>query len=143
MASSKRGFASMDLDKQRLISSKGGKASHQKGNAHEFTSEEAKIAGSKGGRAAHEKGTAHEFTAEEAREAGRRGGELVSADREHMAQIGRKGGEARAQNSLRNQARSQEGLAPVTGMGSRGDRPSHPTMPSTTTITQENAQALA
>ena len=29
---------------------------------------------SKGGKAAHEKGTAHEFTSEEAREAGRKGG---------------------------------------------------------------------
>jgi general stress protein YciG len=50
---------------------------------------------SEGGRAAHEKGTAHEFTSEEAREAGRKGGEAVSRDREHMAEIGREGGEAR------------------------------------------------
>lgn len=49
---------------------------------------------SKGGKAAHEKGTAHEFTPEEAREAGRKGGETVSKDRQHMAEIGRKGGEA-------------------------------------------------
>ncbi|WP_414754739.1 KGG domain-containing protein [Anabaena sp. CCY 9910] len=64
---SKRGFASMDEDKQREIASKGGQA-------------------------AHEKGTAHEFTPEEAREAGRKGGETVSQDREHMAEIGREGG---------------------------------------------------
>jgi general stress protein YciG len=64
---SKRGFASMDEDKQREIASKGGHA-------------------------AHEKGTAHEFTPEEAREAGRKGGETVSQDREHMAEIGREGG---------------------------------------------------
>jgi uncharacterized protein len=64
---SRRGFASMDAEKQREIASKGG-------------------------RAAHEKGTAHEFTSEEAREAGRKGGEAVSRDREHMAEIGRKGG---------------------------------------------------
>jgi len=50
---------------------------------------------SMGGRAAHEKGTAHEFTSEEAREAGRKGGEAVSQNREHMAAIGRKGGESR------------------------------------------------
>lgn len=49
---------------------------------------------SKGGKAAHEKGTAHEFTPEEAREAGRKGGQTVSQDREHMATIGRKGGES-------------------------------------------------
>ncbi len=64
---SKRGFASMDAAKQREIASKGGKA-------------------------AHAKGTAHEFTPEEAREAGRKGGEAVSRDRAHMAEIGRAGG---------------------------------------------------
>jgi general stress protein YciG len=41
-----------------------------------------------GGRAAHEQGTAHEFDSREAREA-------ISQDREHMAEIGRKGGESR------------------------------------------------
>ena len=48
---SKRGFASMDGDKQRQIASKGGKAAHEKGTAHEFTSEEAREAGRKGGEA--------------------------------------------------------------------------------------------
>lgn len=65
----RRGFAAMDPEKQRQIASKGGKAAHQKG-------------------------TAHEFTPEEAREAGRKGGEAVSQDRRHMAEIGRKGGES-------------------------------------------------
>ena len=64
---SRRGFASMDREKQRMIASKGGKA-------------------------AHAKGTAHEFTPEEAREAGRKGGMVVSQNREHMATIGREGG---------------------------------------------------
>jgi len=45
-----------------------------------------------GGRTAHERGTAHRFTSAEAREAGRKGGVAVSRDREHMAEIGRKGG---------------------------------------------------
>lgn len=67
-----RGFASMDPQKQREIASKGGKA-------------------------AHEKGTAHEFDSKEAREAGRKGGEAVSQNREHMAEIGRKGGESRGE----------------------------------------------
>jgi general stress protein YciG len=67
MATEKRGFASMDEQKQREIASKGGKA-------------------------AHESGRAHEFTPEEAREAGRKGGKAVSQNREHMAAIGRKGG---------------------------------------------------
>ena len=43
---SKRGFASMDPDQQREIASEGGKAAHASGNAHEFTSEEARKAGS-------------------------------------------------------------------------------------------------
>lgn len=66
----KRGFASMDEDKQREIASKGGEAAHESGNAHEFDSEEA-------------------------RKAGKKGGEAVSQDREHMAEIGKKGGESR------------------------------------------------
>lgn len=76
---SRRGFASMDPGRQREIASKGGKAAHESGNAHQFTSEEARRAGSKGGKAAHEKGTAHEFTSEEARIAGRKGGEASGA----------------------------------------------------------------
>jgi uncharacterized protein len=67
---SARGFASMDQGKQKEIASKGG-------------------------RAAHAKGTAHEFDSSEARAAGRKGGMAVSRNREHMAAIGRRGGEAR------------------------------------------------
>lgn len=48
---SNRGFASMDPDRQRQIASEGGKAAHEKGTAHEFTSEEAREAGRKGGMA--------------------------------------------------------------------------------------------
>jgi uncharacterized protein len=44
-----RGFAGMDRERQRQISSQGGKAAHQKGTAHEFDSEEAREAGRKGG----------------------------------------------------------------------------------------------
>jgi general stress protein YciG len=68
---SRRGFASMDPARQREIASKGG-------------------------RAAHEKGTAHEWSSDEAREAGRKGGVTVSRDRAHMAAIGREGGESRS-----------------------------------------------
>lgn len=46
---SRRGFASMDPEKQRSIASKGGKAAHEKGTAHEFSPEEAREAGRKGG----------------------------------------------------------------------------------------------
>ena len=51
---------------------------------------------SKGGKAAHAKGLAHEFTPEEAREAGSKGGEAVSRDHAHMVAIGRLGGLAKA-----------------------------------------------
>lgn len=44
-----RGFASMSRERNREISSKGGKASHAAGTAHQFTPETAKIAGAKGG----------------------------------------------------------------------------------------------
>jgi len=53
VAKEDRGFASMDRTKQREIASKGGKAAHQKGTAHEWTSEEAREAGRKGGMASH------------------------------------------------------------------------------------------
>ena len=43
---SNRGFASMDPERQREIASEGGRAAHASGNAHEFTSEEARRAGS-------------------------------------------------------------------------------------------------
>lgn len=75
---SKRGFASMDANRQREIASKGG-------------------------RAAHAKGTAHEWSSDEARVAGRKGGEVVSRDRAHMAAIGREGGESRGAKNRRRQ----------------------------------------
>jgi len=53
-----RGFASMDRDQQRESARKGGKAAHERGTAHEWTSEQARNAGRKGGlagrRRAHE-----------------------------------------------------------------------------------------
>ena len=55
MATEDRGFASMDPDKQRQIARKGGRAAHQKGTAHEWTSEEARTAGRKGGLISHER----------------------------------------------------------------------------------------
>ncbi len=44
-----RGFASMSEEERREIASKGGKAAHESGNAHEFDSQEAREAGRKGG----------------------------------------------------------------------------------------------
>jgi uncharacterized protein len=45
----RRGFASMSAEKQREIASKGGRAAHEKGTAHEWTADEARLAGRKGG----------------------------------------------------------------------------------------------
>ena len=53
MSSRRRGFASMDPEKQRSIARKGGCAAHQKGTAHEWNSTEAREAGRKGGEASH------------------------------------------------------------------------------------------
>lgn len=50
-----RGFAAMDRDLVSAIARKGGKAAHEAGTAHEFTSEEARSAGRKGGQATHAK----------------------------------------------------------------------------------------
>ena len=80
---SKRGFASMDPEQQRAISREGGKAAHQQGVAHKFTSEEARAAGKKGG-------------------------EAVSRNREHMAAIGRKGGTNRGKKKNNNNENNEE-----------------------------------
>ncbi len=104
-----RGFAAMDEGKQRQIASKGGKAAHEKGTAHEFTPDEARSAGKKGGEAVSRNrqhmadigrkgGERVSQDREHMAQIGRKGGEAVSGDREHMAQIGRKGGEARGEH---------------------------------------------
>lgn len=72
MANDNRGFGSMDPEKQREIASKGGKAAHEKGTAHEFDSQEAREAGSKGGQ---NSGGNFANDREKASEAGRKGGE--------------------------------------------------------------------
>jgi general stress protein YciG len=64
VAKEDRGFASMDRGKQREIASKGGKAAHQKGTAHEWTSEEAREAGRKGGMASHRRKQEQQGTGE-------------------------------------------------------------------------------
>ena len=94
-----RGFASMDTSKQREIASRGG-------------------------RAAHAQGTAHKFSPEEARLAGRKGGETVSGNREYMASIGRRGGEAR--HARRLARLSAAAAQPATGAQASA-KPSQPT----------------
>lgn len=66
---SNRGFAAMDPEKQKRIASEGGRAAHQQGVAHEWSKDEARVAG-------------------------RKGGQIVSQDREHMSNIGKKGGQS-------------------------------------------------
>lgn len=91
----RRGFALMDPDRQREIARKGGKA-------------------------AHEKGTAHQFTSDEAREAGRKGGQVVSQHREHMVEIGRSGGRARRRKRSGGEL---SGDQPGTGQSMSDDSP--------------------
>jgi uncharacterized protein len=96
---SKRGFASMDANRQKEIASKGG-------------------------RAAHAKGTAHEWTSDEARVAGRKGGEVVSRDRAHMAAIGREGGESRGARNRGRQSSGRGSEASSSSGASYSDRES-------------------
>lgn len=84
---------------------------------------------SKGGRAAHAKGTAHEFDTGEAREAGRKGGMAVSRNREHMAAIGRRGGEARGHGRNRS---GNHGNPNGTGNSGDGAEQSTRSAPGTT-----------
>ena len=44
---SKRGFASFDKEKMQAVASAGGKAAHQSGSAHQWTSEQARAANAK------------------------------------------------------------------------------------------------
>ncbi len=83
---SRRGFASMSPEKRKAIASKGGKT-------------------------AHLRGVAHQWTAEEARMAGRKGGETVSRNKEHMASIGRKGGEAAHNGRKKGNTGSRQNLS--------------------------------
>ena len=92
---SRRGFASMDRERQREIASKGG-------------------------RAAHAKGTAHEWSSDEARTAGQKGGIAVSRDRTHMATIGREGGESRSRASRAARSGVADGLGDDAGMLASG-----------------------
>ena len=108
---SRRGFASMDPEKKRMIASKGGRAAHEKGTAHEFSPDEARAAGRKGGERVSQ-------NRDHMASIGRRGGEAVSRDREHMARIGRKGGETVSRDRAHM---SQIGREGGESRGQRGD----------------------
>ena len=79
---SKRGFASMSPEQQARIASLGGKAAHERGLAHEFSPAEARAAGRKGGK----------------------GGNAIARDRKYMAEIGRRGGQARGRKMAAKRA---------------------------------------
>ena len=84
--SSNRGFAAMSPERQKQIASEGG-------------------------RAAHKLGVAHEWNSDEARKAGKKGGQIVSQNREHMSEIGRRGGQSsggRRSKQQRNNSESSE-----------------------------------
>lgn len=104
----RRGFASMAQERQRQIASKGGKAAHIKGRAHEFTPEQAREAGRKGGQAVS-RDRLHMARI------GRKGGEAVSGDRAHMARIGRKGGAAVSEDRQHMAEIGREGGQSVSG----------------------------
>jgi uncharacterized protein len=88
---SNRGFASMDEDKQREIASKGGKAAHEKGTAHEFSHEEAVEAGRKGGQARG--GSDNNDNDDQSNQGGGRQG-FASMDKEKQREIASKGGKS-------------------------------------------------
>ncbi len=111
---SRRGFASMDPAKKREIASRGGRAAHEKGTAHEFTPDEARAAGRKGGETVSR-------NREHMASIGRRGGEAVSRDREHMARIGRKGGEAVSRDRNHMASIGREGGESRANKGDDGD----------------------
>lgn len=74
----RRGFASMSQEQRQQLARLGGKTAHKLGRAHVFTVEEAQAAGRKGGR-------------------------TISQNSEHMAQIGRNGGNRRWRGSKAKQ----------------------------------------
>lgn len=102
--SKNRGFAAMDETRRRQIASRGG-------------------------RAAHEAGSAHEWNGSEAAQAGRKGGQKVSQDRSHMAAIGRKGGLAprsrKGSSTDANVAPLHEQAAHESGIAGAAQLPAH------------------
>lgn len=80
-----RGFALLSEERRRQISASGGKQ-------------------------AHVNGTAHQWNTKTARKAGAIGGAKIAANREYMAEIGRKGGEAKKRNDLAAAAQAGESV---------------------------------
>lgn len=70
-----------------------------------MTPEQRQDAGRKGGKAANDRGVTHRWDRESARSAGQKGGKSVSKDRDHMAEIGRRGGSSRRADLTRRYRR--------------------------------------
>ena len=87
-----RGFAAMDRDAHRELARSGGVAAHAYGLAHRFTSEQA-------------------------REAGKKGGAKTASNREHMAEIGRKGGFAKRGYRQDEQRQKTNAVKTEAGLG--------------------------
>lgn len=102
---SNRGFASMDPQRQREIARMGGKAAHERGLAHQFTPEEARIAGRKGGEASH-------------------GGHRAGA---RAASTGSDKG--RTSTPEARPAENKSDVSDMSDMGSRGGSPAHADRP--------------
>ena len=107
-----RGFDGMNDQQQDVSNSSGnGRRGSNRGFAAMSPEKQKQIA-SGGGRAAHKLGVAHEWNSDEARKAGKKGGQIVSQNREHMSEIGRRGGQSsggRRNRQQENKSESSEG----------------------------------
>ena len=101
-----RGFDGMDNQQEVSNSSSNGRRSNR-GFAAMSPERQKQIAG-EGGRAAHKLGVAHEWNSDEARKAGKKGGQIVSQNREHMSEIGRRGGQSSGGRRSRQQNNNNE-----------------------------------
>ncbi len=116
---SNRGFASMDPQRQREIASEGGKAAHEKGTAHEFTSEEARRAGSM----SHGNRQAAQSSARTEGAASKQGGKQDTRKQESGKQQGSKQGtdkqEGNKQDSKKQESKQEGNKQGGSGSKSR------------------------
>jgi general stress protein YciG len=102
-----RGFDGMNDQQQEMSNSSSNGRRSNRGFAAMSRERQKQIA-SEGGRAAHKMGVAHEWNSEEARKAGKKGGQIVSQNREHMSEIGRRGGMSSGGRRSRQQNNNTE-----------------------------------
>ena len=101
-----RDFDGMNDQQQDVSNSASGKRSNRGFAA--MSPERQKQIASEGGRAAHKLGVAHEWNSDEARKAGKKGGQIVSQNREHMSEIGRRGGQSSGGRRTKQQRDNSE-----------------------------------